>query len=90
MTCWNRQCWRSLTTRLFQADSEPQEADMESGNGVMWAMILPLLAVVILAAVVGFCVDMRHKPRLELLRNADTQRAEVMQDYYTRVHGAEA
>jgi hypothetical protein len=40
--------------------------------------------------VVGFCVDMRHKPRLELLRNADTQRAEVMQDYYTRVHGAEA
>jgi hypothetical protein len=63
---------------------------MESENGVMWAMILPLLAVVVLAAVAGFCVDMRHKPRRELLRNADTQRAEVMLDYYTRVHGAEA
>lgn len=63
---------------------------MESENGVMWALILPLLAVVILAAVVGFCVDMRQKPRRELLCNADTERAEVMQDYYARVHGAEA
>lgn len=63
---------------------------MESENGVMWAMILPLLAVVIIAAVAGFCLDMRHKPRKELLRKTDTQRAEVMLDYYTRVHGAEA
>lgn len=90
MTGWRRQYWTVLDQELFAADSEPQEADMESENGVMWAMILPLLAVVILAAVVGFCVDMRHASRQELLRNADTQRAEVMLDYYTRVHGAEA
>lgn len=62
---------------------------MESDT-FMWALVLPLLGAVLLAAIAGFVVDRHRRHAREMLRTSDTQHARVMQDYYSYVHGAEA
>jgi hypothetical protein len=62
---------------------------VESEETVIWAFVLPFMIILAIAALVGFYADLRQGPRRERLLTSNQQRAQVMQDYYGKVHGAE-